>query len=167
MHLQFDGCGRAQADSWIVVDDFGTVHDAVHKGRFGGFSDGPARQRSQFLYSQDDDPDVQRAYWCRPELHCARESTAFASPIGLSIEAAIRIDFELRPAWDERTSTPLFTQAEGATITILHAAVNEWDWCPASTAIAQRALEAFCWAYIDMKRAREAEEHRTQKGAEQ
>lgn len=156
MHLRFDACGGARADHWIVIDDFGTLHDAVDESRFGGFSDNPARQRRDFQHSQDDDPDVVRAFWCRPQQRRAVESSAFVSHIGLSIEVEVQIVFLLHPAWDDRTSSPLYTQTEGARIEILTAGTHEWDWSPASTSITRIALEAFCWAYLDLEKAREA-----------
>lgn len=167
MHLEFNERGQARPDLWAVIDDFGTKHDCILSGRFGSPSDKAAEQRRRYRFSEDHDPDVNRAFWCQPEFHSARESTAFASHIGLSIEAEIRIAFALRPAWDDRTNTPLFTQAEGATIEILHVGVAEWDWRPTSTAIAHRALQAFCWAYLDMEKARAAAKPDAQKGRAQ
>ncbi|SCU73533.1 conserved hypothetical protein [Cupriavidus necator] len=156
MHLEFDLHGKARPDYWVVIDDFGTKHDAIDNGTYGGFVDLPTTRRRAFLDSENHDPDVNRAFWRHPKSYSARESAAFASPIGLSIEAEIRIDFELHPAWDEHRFEPLWTQAEGAQIHIVRAGINEWEWSPASTSIAQKALEAFCWAYIEMEKAREA-----------
>lgn len=155
MHLEFDEYGKARPDPWAVIDDFGTKHDALDKGAFGGYSDQAAIQRRAFRDSEDHDPDVHRAFWLRPQHYYAREAAAFASPIGVSIEANVRIDFELHPAWDERLSEPLWTQADGATIRILRAGIDAWELYPASTVITQKALEAFCWAFIEIKKARE------------
>ncbi|WP_439685079.1 hypothetical protein MNJPNG_06270 [Cupriavidus oxalaticus] len=155
MHLVYDSQGKARPNCFVVIDDFGTEHNALDAYLVSGLS--PAhRQRIAFRFSEDHDPDVSRAQLTRPSYYSARESAAFASPIGMSIEAEIRIDFELHPALDEQRFLPLWTQAEGAQIRIIHAGINEWEWSPASTSIAQKALEAFCWAYVDMEKAREA-----------
>lgn len=155
MHLEFDKNGKARPDHWVVVDDFGMKHDASHNAEFGGYAAPCAIRRREFLHSEDHDPDVNRAFWCWPRYHRACESAAFASQIGMSIEAEIRVEFEVIPAWDEAHSQPLLTQAEGAEIRIIHAGINEWEWSPASTSIAQKALEAFCWAYVELEHARE------------
>ncbi|WP_354675106.1 hypothetical protein [Cupriavidus alkaliphilus] len=166
MHLEFDRNGKASVNHWIVIDDFGTEHDAVHEtGIFGGYGDAVARTRREFLDTALRDPDYSRAFWGNPKYHRALETVSFASPIGMSIELEIRIDFELHPFWDERTWEPLWTRAEGATIKILHAGANEWEWQPASTVLTRVALEAFCWAYLDLKKAREAEEARARREA--
>ncbi|MCY1253048.1 hypothetical protein D9M68_122850 [compost metagenome] len=154
MHLRFDQQGKATPDSFVVIDDFGTQHNALD-AYLGSGLDPAQRKRFAFRFSEDHDPDVSRAQLIRPNHYSARESSAFASPIGMSIEAEIRIDFELHPAWDEHRFLPLWTQAEGAHVRITHAGINEWEWSPASTSISQKALEAFCWAYVEMENARE------------
>ncbi|MFS8973882.1 hypothetical protein PO002_05110 [Cupriavidus necator] len=154
MHLKFNVQGKARPDCFVVIDDFGTEHNTLGAYCDNGL-DPAQRKRFAFRFSEDHDPDVSRAQLTRPNYYSARESTAFASQIGMSIEAEIRIDFELHPAWDEHRFLPLWTQAEGAQIRITHAGINEWEWSPASTSIAQKALEAFCWAYVDMEKARE------------
>ncbi|QYY30329.1 hypothetical protein K2O51_23455 [Cupriavidus pinatubonensis] len=156
MHLEFDRKGKASPNNWVVIDDFGTEHDASSKGSFCGYSDQPAIQRRGFRHSEDHDPDVNRAHWCWPRFYSVRESTAFASSLGMSIEVEIRIDFELIPAWDERYGEERLTQADGATIRVLYAGTNEWEFRPASTVLTSKTIEAFCWAYIEMEKAREA-----------
>jgi len=155
MHLEFTPRCKARPNHWIVIDDYGTEHDAVHYGAFGGYSDQAAIQRRAFFHSNDQDPDANRAFWCQPKYYSARESAAFTSPIGLSIEADIRIDFELHPAWSEESGEPLWMRADGATIKIITAGTDSWELYPTSTVIMRKALDAFCWSYIDMERARE------------
>lgn len=154
MHLEFNLKGRAKPNCFACIDDFGTKHEGLDT-YLRSADDHSQKQRFIFLLSEYHDPDFYRARHCEPWLYSARESTSFASPIGLSIEAEIRIDFELHPAWDENHFEPLWTRAEGAQLRITHAGVNEWDWNPASTSITQMALEAFCWAYVEMEQARE------------
>ena len=154
MPLEFNLRGKARPNCFVVIDDFGTKRDSLN----AYLECGPApslRQGIAFRFSEDHDSDVVRAREARPRHFCAREAAAFASPIGLSIEAEIRIDFELIPAWDEHNFAPMWTQAKGAQIRITDAGINEWEWNPTSTSIAQKALEAFCWAYVEMERARE------------
>lgn len=155
MHLEFDEYGKARPDPWAVIDDFGTRHDALDKGTFGGYSDQAAIQRRAFRDSEDHDPDVHRAFWCRPRRYYIREAAAFASPVGMSIEADIRIDFDLCPDWDEDHSEPLWLQADGAAIRIISAGIDSWEINPASTVFTRKALEAFCWAFIEMEKVRE------------
>lgn len=166
MHLTFNSEGKAHPDCFVVIDDFGTEYNSLTAYLDNG-SDPAQRQRFAFRFSEDHDPDAVRARETHPKYYSACEAAAFASPIGLSIEAEIRIDFELHPAWDERRFKPLWTQAEGAQIRITHAGINEWEWSPASTSIAQKALEAFCWAYVEMERAREDASRRGIVGVEQ
>lgn len=165
MHLEFDRNGKVSVNHWAVIDDFGTEHDSVHAGVFGGYTDPVAQTRRDFMDTALRDPDYSRAFWGKPTYHRAFETVAFASPIGMSIELEIRIEFELHPFWDERTWEPLWTQAEGAAIKILHAGTNEWRWQPASTVLTRVALEAFCWAYLDLEKARDAEEVRARREA--
>lgn len=168
MHLEFNSRGKARPNGWIVIDDFGTEHDALLKeGDFGGYSEPAARTRREFLDSGLCDPDYNRAFWSTSMFYRACESVAFASPIGMSIELDIRIDFELQPAWNERTHEPLWTQAEGAAIHIIRADTDCWEFSPSSTVLTQKALEAFCWAYIDMEKARNDAGHRISPEAEQ
>ncbi|CAG2129277.1 hypothetical protein [Cupriavidus numazuensis] len=154
MHLIFDHHGRAKPNCFVTIDDFGTKHDAL-EAYLGADFDPAQRMRFAFRFSEDHDPAVVRERESRPRGYSARESAAFASPIGMSIEAEIRIDFELVPAWDEEHFEPLWQQAQGAQIRITHAGINEWEWNPASISIGQKALEAFCWAYVEMEEARE------------
>ncbi len=160
MHLQFSYDGKPRANIWIAIDDFGTEHDALHKGEFGGFGDPVCQARRAFIDSGLYDPDYNRAYWSTPKTYSARESISFASPIGMSIELDIRIDFVLEPGWNERTNEPLWSQAEGAAVHIINARTDCWDFSPNSVVLTQKAIEAFCWAYVELERAREDAEHR-------
>ncbi len=151
--------GRTRPTPWIIIDDFGAEHDLLDGvADFGGDRDAAYRNQWPHKDSRREDPDFFRAYYTRPRSFFVRESTAFASPFGISIELDIRIDFKLHPFLDEEAGEPRWTRAEGAIIEILTARAGSYDVHPTSTVLVNAALEAFCWAYIDLDKAREIED---------
>lgn len=173
MHLAFDhhptrrGEFLARPTVWKLVDDFGTEHDGSldyarigYRDRpadmFGGFEGRSARR--ELLHRDWQDPDFFRAACTEPEFHRSTESMAFATPLGLSIEVDLRIDFHILPAWDDETGIASYSRAAGARVEILsHCAWVCGDSAQTVTTMPS-ALEEFCWQYLELERARDAAE---------
>lgn len=161
MHLQFDfdwatGKYKTTPNIWVVVDDFGTEHDSIHRHEPGvTFSQAHERRRDvRLLDSQD--PDYFRAYWSTPRSYRVQEAMAFSSPIGLSIEADLRIYFRVQPSWDEAAGDAYFERERGARLEIMsqEAWLGEDSTRPVTLAAVE--LEEFCWQYIQLDAEREA-----------
>ncbi len=154
MHLEFVG-NRAFPMPWIIIDDFGTAHDLLDGiGDFGGSNDLAYRNQIPIKRSRREDPDYFRASCTEARAYYCREAVPFTSAFGLSIEVDLSIDFHLIPAWDEDAGDACETRASGARIEILR--MSGWDQ-PYMVSLEKKALEDFCWAYIDLERVRENE----------
>lgn len=150
--------GITRPTPWVIIDDFGGEHDLLDGiGDFGGGAGLAYQNQYPIKRSRLEDPDFCRAHFTRPQPFFVRESSTFASPFGISLELPLRVDFTLHPFWDDEAGEPRWTQAEGATVEIQVARVDDFDVYPASTVLVRAALEAFCWAYIDLEKAREKE----------
>ncbi|MGO4154367.1 hypothetical protein [Cupriavidus sp. YAF13] len=157
MHLKLSFT-PPRPNGWIVIDDFGVEHDALFRdGDFGGSSDAPCRARWAFEDTGDEDPDYFRISSTHPRPYYCREAVPFTSAFGLSIEIDLTVDFQLIPAWDEDAGLSCESRESGARIEILH--TSGWDQ-PYMVSLDKKALEDFCWAYIDLEKAREDAERK-------
>lgn len=155
MHLEFRR-DKATPAPWIIIDDFGTEHDVFDETCDLGGRNGLAYlNQYYFKRSQREDPDFFRASNTYPRSYYCREAVPFTSAFGLSIEVDLSIDFHLIPAWDEDAGETYETRESGARIEILR--MSGWDH-PYMVSLEKKALEDFCWAYIDLEKAREADE---------
>lgn len=167
MHLRYDWIPktyndyRASPDAWVVTDDYGTRFDALRDPEPSERTDQTYLKRVRVLSQEDADPDFFRWYWTRPDWHQIAEAMAFSSPIGLSIELGLKINFLVHPHWDEQAGDAYFTRDRGARIEILYLNACIFEDSTQPVALDPAALEEFCWQHIELKRVREAAESRT------
>lgn len=151
MYLEFLR-GKATPTPWIIIDDFGTEHDVLDgSGDFGGPSELAYRNQYHIKRSRREDPDYFRASNTEARAYYCREAVPFTSAFGLSIEVDLSIDFHLIPAWDEDAGEAYETRESGARIEILR--MSGWDQ-PYMVSLEKKALEDFCWAYINLETTR-------------
>lgn len=161
MHLQFvhdpaTGKYKARPNIWVVIDDYGTEHDALYADEPGALFPEARSRRRDFRLLDLQDPDHFRAYWSTPRPYWVQEAMAFSSPIGLSIEVDLRIYFRIHPAWDEEAGDAHFERDRGARLEVVsqEAWLGEDSTRPVTLAAAE--LEEFCWQYIRLDAEREA-----------
>lgn len=161
MHLEFLRLRHygnqwiAAPNDWVVIDDFGTAHDAIDRGEFGGPFKGAHAQRRELLWLEHQDIDFARACWAASTPYTINETTAFAHPMGLSIEVDLRIWFTLHPRWDETTWTAHEAREDGARIEIESYKASHGNESSHAVVLDAAAIEEFCWAYIELEKARE------------
>lgn len=166
MHLRYDWNPKtyndyqARPDIWVVTDDFGTRFDALADRQPGeplpeSYQKRCAAQRREFA-----DPDYFRLTLGRPRWHRVREAMAFSSPMGLSIELQLLIDFHIHPHWDEEAGDAYFDRSRGACIEILYLNATLVEDGTHPVTLDSAALHEFCWQYVELDRARGAAQAR-------
>jgi hypothetical protein len=166
MHLtHHHKTGRAEPAHWIVIDDFGTLHDALmNRGDFGGSRDSAHLQRWDFYWSNLQDPDFTRVKETAPILRQARKRVIFTGPLGAHLEGELIVEFTYHPAWDDVAFEPLMAKLQGARVEVLEAYINVGSWIVDVPEGAQTELEQLCWDYLHLKQAEEdAREAKRQK----
>ncbi|WP_020201889.1 hypothetical protein [Cupriavidus sp. WS] len=165
MHLEYTltpglHAWSARPNEWIVIDDYGTKHDAIHRREPGAMFVDSLHKRWDLTDRQYEDPDYFRTKLSQPKHYYCREAMPFSSPIGLSIELDLHIDLAVHPAWDERAGDAYYERDRGARLEILCQCVHVVADFASTVTLAPAEVEEFCWQYIELERAREVAEQR-------
>lgn len=146
---------RAAPDFFVVTDDFGTKFDALVDREPGQRLDQTHySKRLAALIQEHADPDYFRSVLGKPRWHRVSEAMAFSSPMGLSIELQLLIDFHIHPNWDEEAGDAYFDRSRGACIEILYLNATLVEDGTHPVTLDSAALQEFCWQYVELERAR-------------
>lgn len=157
MHLTYDySSGRAEPARWIVIDDFGTLHDTLmNQGDFGGSSNLAHTRRWDFYRSGLQDPDFTRVKETAPQHRQGCKPITFTGPFGTHLDGELVVDFARHPVWDEVAFEPLMTKLQGARIEVLQACIRIGSWTFDVPEATQAELEQLCWDFLHLEQEKE------------
>lgn len=157
MHLIYNHrTGRAEVSHWIIIDDFGTLHDTLmNRGDFGDHSHSVSSRGWDFYWSGLQDPDFTRLKETAPKHQQGRKPITFTGPFGTRLDGELIIDFAHHPAWDDVAFEPRRAKLQGARVEVLQVCIRIGGRTIDVPEATQAELEQLCWDFLHLEQAEE------------